>query len=101
MDILTQKIITDNGEGRGYFRNCVEYVYKDKPEPDEERVDTMGYGVCDSNVDYTYEQMIAMKKYYGKIGDNPVMHFMVAFDIQRITSVSKRIRSSVYSMSRP
>ena len=80
MDILTQKRITDNGEGRGYFRNCVEYVYKDKPEPDEERVDTMGYGVCDSNVDYTYEQMIAMKKYYGKIGDNPVMHFMVAFD---------------------
>lgn len=54
--------------------------YKEKPEPDEERIDTMGYGVCDTNPDYTYEQMIATKKYYGKIGENPVVHLMAAFD---------------------
>ncbi|MBR4628279.1 MAG: relaxase/mobilization nuclease domain-containing protein [Ruminococcus sp.] len=80
MDILTQKKITNNGEGRGYFRNCVEYPYKEKLEPGEALIATKGYGVCDTNVDYTYEQMQAVKKYYGKIGDNPVMHFVVAFD---------------------
>ena len=80
MDILTQKRITDNGEGKGYFLNCVNYVYKEKPEPGEELIQTKGYGVCDTNAEYTYEQMQAVKKYHGKVGDNPVMHFVVAFD---------------------
>ena len=80
MDILTQKRITDNGDGRGYFRNCIDYAYKKKDEPGEELIATKGYGVCDTNEDCTYEQMLAVKKYYGKSGDNPVMHFVVAFD---------------------
>lgn len=80
MDILTQKRITDNGDGRGYFCHCVDYAYKEKLEPDEALIETKGYGVCDTNADYTYEQMQAVKKYYGKIGDNPIMHFVVSFD---------------------
>ena len=32
MDILTQKHITDNGDGRGYFRNCIEYAFNEKSE---------------------------------------------------------------------
>lgn len=32
MDVLKQKRVTDNGSGRGYFRNCVEYPFKEKPD---------------------------------------------------------------------
>lgn len=85
MDILTQKRITDNGEGKGYFRNCVGYGYKEKLEPDESLVETKGYGVCDTNPDFTYEQMRAVKEYYGKTGDNPVMHFVVSYDKKTVT----------------
>lgn len=84
MDILTQKRITDNGEGKGYFRNCVDYGYKEKLEPDEALIQTKGYGVCDTNADYTYEQMEAVKKYHGKVGDNPVMHFVISFDKKNV-----------------
>lgn len=80
MDIITQKRITDNGDGRGYFRNVINYAYKDKPEPGEALVQIKGYGVCDTNPDYTYEQMNQVKKYFGKTGDNPVMHFVVSYD---------------------
>ena len=84
MDILTQKRITDNGDRRGYFRYCIEYVYRDKIEPGEELIFTKGYGVCDLNPDYTYKQMMAVKKYFNKTGDNPVMHFVVSFDIKNV-----------------
>ena len=80
MDILTQKRITNNGDGRGYFRNCVGYGYKEKLEPGEALIQTKGYGVCDTNPNYTYEQMKQVKKYYEKTGDNPVMHFVVSYD---------------------
>lgn len=92
MEILTQKRVTDNGDGRGYFRNCVDYVYKDKLEPGEERVMTKGYGVCDTNADYTYEQMREVKKYHGKIGDNPVMHFVVSFDRRTVNDAETACR---------
>ena len=80
MDILTQKRITDNGEGRGYFRNCIAYGYKEKQEPGEALIETKGYGVSDTNKEHTYEQMYAVKEYFGKTGDNPVMHFVVSYD---------------------
>lgn len=84
MDILTQKRITDNGEGRGYFRHCVEYVYKEKPEPGEALIGINGYGVSCTNAQHTYEQMSAVKRYYGKTGDNPVMHFVVSYDKKNV-----------------
>lgn len=85
MDILTQKRITDNGNGRGYFRNCVGYGYKEKLEPSEALIQTKGYGVCDTNPDHTYDQMQAVKRYYGKTGDNPVMHIVVSYDKKNVT----------------
>ena len=85
MDILTQKRITNNGDGAGYFRHCVNYVYKDKLEPGEKRILTKGYGVCDTNPKYTYDQMYAVKKYFGKTGDNPVMHLVVSFDKNKVS----------------
>lgn len=80
MDILTQKRVTNNGDGAGFFKHCVNYVYKEKLESDEALIQTKGYGVCDTNPQYTYNQMYAVKEYFGKTGDNPVMHFMVSFD---------------------
>ena len=85
MDILTQKRITNNGDGAGYFRNCIDYAYKEKLEPGEALIQTKGYGVCDTNPNYTYEQMNQVKKYYGKTGDNPVMHFVVSYDKKTVT----------------
>lgn len=84
MDILTQKRITDNGQGRGYFRNCVGYGYKEKLEPGEALIETKGYGVSDTNEEHTYEQMNAVKEYFGKTGDNPVMHFVVSYDKKNV-----------------
>lgn len=84
MDILTQKRITNNGDGAGYFKHCVNYVYKNKPSPGEELIQTKGYGVCDTNPQYTYNQMMAVKKYYGKTGDNPVMHFVISYDRNKV-----------------
>ena len=80
MDILTQKRITDNGQGRGYFRNCVAYGYKEKLEPGEALIETKGYGVSDTNEEHSYEQMNAVKKYFGKTGDNPVMKGNVYYE---------------------
>jgi len=85
MDVLTQKRITDNGEGMGYFRNCIDYCYKEKQEPGESLIETKGYGVSDTNEEHTYEQMNAVKEYFGKTGDNPVMHFVVAYDKKNVT----------------
>ena len=92
MDILTQKRITDNGEGRGYFRNCIDYTYKEKLEPGEALIETKGYGVCDTNPDYTYEQMRDVKEYYGKTGDNPVMHFVVSYDRRTVKDAATACR---------
>ena len=80
MDILTQKRITDNGDGKGYFRHCINYVYKEKPEHGEELILTRGFGVSYYNPNHTYNQMYAVKKYFGKTGDNPIMHFVISFD---------------------
>lgn len=66
MDVLKQKRVTDNGDGRGYFRHCVEYPFKEKPEPGEELVETRGYGVSDTDPNLAYDQMYEVKKYYGK-----------------------------------
>lgn len=86
MDILTQKRVTDNGDGAGYFRNCIDYAYNEKPDPGEALVQIKGYGVCDTNADLTYKQMYAVKDYYGKTGDNPVMHFVVSYDRKSVNN---------------
>lgn len=78
MDILKQKRITDNGNN--YFRHCVDYPFKEKLESGEKRVETKGYGVSDADPKLAYNQMYAVKEYYGKTGDNPVMHFIISYD---------------------
>lgn len=78
MDLLKQKRITNNGDD--YFRHCVNYPFKAKTEPGEELVDITGYGVSNTDPQLAYDQMQAIKEYYGKTGDNPVMHFIISYD---------------------
>lgn len=78
MDVLKQKRITDGGNS--YLSNCVNYAFKEKTEPDEELVETTGYGVSDIDPKLAYDQMYAVKEYYSKTGDNPVMHFIISYD---------------------
>lgn len=85
MDILTQKRITDNGDGRGYFRNCIEYAFKEKSEENEALIQVKGYGVSGRSPENAYNQMYNVKEYYGKTGDNPVMHFVVSYDHSTVT----------------
>ena len=85
MDILTQKRITDNGDGRGYFRNCIEYAFKEKSEENEALIQVKGYGVSGRSPENAYNQMYNVKEYYGKTGDNPVMHFVVSYDRSTVT----------------
>lgn len=39
-----------------------------------------GYGVSNTNPQLAYDQMQAVKEYYGKTEDNPVMHFIISYD---------------------
>lgn len=78
MDLLKQKRVTDNGND--YFRHCVNYSFKEKIEPGEKLIDITGYGVSDTEPKLAYDQMYAVKEYYGKTGDNPVMHFIISYD---------------------
>ena len=91
MDILTQKRITDNGDGAGYFRHCVNYVFKEKLEQGEKLIETTGFGVTDTNAENAYDQMNAVKQYFGKTGDNPVMHFVVSYDKKNVTDAETAI----------
>lgn len=78
MDILKMKRVTDGGDS--YLNNAIEYCFKEKPEPGEELIETIGCGVSDRNPKLACSQMYAVKKYYGKTGDNPLIHFVVSFD---------------------
>lgn len=40
----------------------------------------IGCGVSDRNPELACSQMYAVKKYYGKTGDNPLIHFVVSFE---------------------
>ena len=78
MDIL--KSIRHTEAGEKYLRNGVEYAFKEKTEEGEKLIETRGYGVSDNNPEDAWKQMYAVKEYFGKTGDNPIMHFMVSFD---------------------
>ncbi|MCM1008401.1 MAG: relaxase/mobilization nuclease domain-containing protein [Ruminococcus flavefaciens] len=78
MDILKVKRVTDGG--KSYLSNAVGYCFKEKLEPGEELIETVGYGVSSRNQKSAYSQMYAVKKYFGKTGDNPLLHFVVSFD---------------------
>lgn len=78
MDILKLKRVTRGGDS--YLNNAIGYCFKEKLEPGEALIETVGYGVSSRNPGAAYLQMYAVKKYYGKTGDNPLIHFIISFD---------------------
>ena len=68
MDILKVKRVT--GGGGKYLNNAIGYCFKEKLEPGEKLVETVGYGVSDRSSEFAFSQMYAVKEYYGKTGDS-------------------------------
>lgn len=68
------KVKRDTCGGEKYLKNAVNYV------GDGRAVEVRGYGVDPYNAKNTYDQMMTVKKYFGKTGDNPVMHFIISYD---------------------
>lgn len=68
------KVKRDTCGGEKYLKNAVNYV------GDGRAVEVRGYGVDLYNINNTYDQMMAVKKYFGKTSDNPLMHFVISYD---------------------
>lgn len=68
------KVKRDTCGGEKYLKNAVNYV------GDGRAVEIRGYGVDPYNTKNTYDQMMAVKKYFGKTSDNPLMHFVISYD---------------------
>ena len=71
MEIL--KVIRHTDGGENFLKNAINYDFKEKTEEDEKLIETVGYGVNGTNPEYAYNQMYAVKKYFGKTEDNPLM----------------------------
>ena len=78
MDILKVKRVTDGGDS--YLNNAIRYCFKEKLEPGESLIATFDYGVSRRNPEAAFNQMYAVKEYFGKTGDNPLIHFILSFD---------------------
>lgn len=61
------------GEGN-YLKNACNYV------ADKRAIEVNGYGVSSDNAKNAYEQMMTVKKYYGKTSGNPLLHVVVSYD---------------------
>ncbi len=57
-----------------YLRNACKYVL------DSRAIFSNGYGLSANSVQTAYEQMLAIKKYYGKTTGNQLMHLVISYD---------------------
>ncbi len=57
-----------------YLRNACKYVL------DSRAICPNGYGVSANSVQIAYEQMFAIKKYYGKTTGNQLIHLVISYD---------------------
>jgi hypothetical protein len=69
------KIKRDTQGGLPYLRNAISYL-----EDDEKSLFTGGFGVTTAPIEETYRQMVAVRKYFGKVSGNPLIHFIISFD---------------------
>lgn len=74
------KMKRDTYGGLAYLKNALNYL-----EDNEKSLFTGGFGVTTSPLEATYRQMLAVRKYFGKVSGNPLMHFIVSFDEKVVT----------------
>ena len=65
-----------SGENR-YLKNAVRYVHDKKGVPP---IYLSGNGVDYTSANKAFEQMYAVKKYFGKTSGNPLVHIIIGFD---------------------
>ena len=70
------ELIRNTYGGLSFLRNACNYVINE-----HNPVFVGGLGVDYRNVDTAYAQMVAVKKYFGKLTCNPLIHFVVSFDL--------------------
>ena len=68
------KVIRHTDGGEAYLRNALNYV------EDDRAIALKGYGVDAHDPGNAFDQMMSVKGYYGKTGDNPLMQFIVNYD---------------------
>ena len=54
-----------------------------------------GFGVDPYDLDHCYNQMMTVKEYFHKSGDNPLFHFIISFD-SNVKTLHKAIVNSYY-----
>ena len=70
------KLIRNTYGGMEYLQKACNYVINE-----HNPVFVGGLGVDYRNADTAYIQMVAVKKYFGKLTCNPLIHFVVSFDL--------------------
>lgn len=79
-------VIRNTYGGMEYLRNALEYV------SDERSLCRGGYGVDPYDTDRAYEQMIATRRYFGKVSGNPLVHVVIAYD-KSVTDLSTAVQN--------
>ncbi len=76
------KVKKDFGGGLEYLKNVCNYICNPK-----RAVDWSGNGVDPYHPDICYEQMLAVKRYYGKTSTNPLVHFIISYNVSSAPDV--------------
>ena len=76
------KMIRNTSGGTEYIKRLHKYIVIDRltGEIRKDFVYMSGYGVDCADFDYAYHQMVMTQEYFGKVGYNPLVHYMVCFD---------------------
>ncbi|MBR0484087.1 MAG: relaxase/mobilization nuclease domain-containing protein [Oscillospiraceae bacterium] len=69
------KVKRNTSGGIDYLEKACNYV-----KNDEKLIYIYGHGVDPYHTGYAYEQMLAVRRYYGKISGNPLIHFIISFE---------------------
>ena len=73
--MVTVKLIQNTNGGLEYLFRACRYV-----DNTERAIYIHGFGVNPYDLNDAYDQMLGVKRYFGKTSGNPLAHFVVSFD---------------------
>ena len=82
------KVKRDTYGGLRYLKHAVKYL-----EDGEKALYTGSFGVTPEPLEDTFAQMVAVRKYFGKVSGNPLMHFIISFD-EKVVTLNQAIDSA-------
>ena len=80
------KVKKDFEGGLEYLKNVCDYIYNPK-----RAVGLGGNGVNPYHSAKCYEQMLAVKKYYAKTTTNPLVHFIISYNIASAPDIERAV----------